>query len=167
MPNWSIQEITPDDQAFLFDMLYEAVYVDPGTPKPGREVLELPEISKYVKNWGQNGDFGLLALDEAGKKAGAVWLRYFPSSNKGYGFVSEDIPELSIAVSEAHRGMGLGTVLMKKILKQTIETTPSISLSVHENNPAIRLYSRLGFYRCGILDDSIVMRIDRNKQING
>jgi ribosomal protein S18 acetylase RimI-like enzyme len=148
------------DQDFLWEMLYQSIFVKPGLPKPDRKILESPDISQYVENWGKTGDYALIAQDEAGRNQGAIWLRYFNSGNRGYGYISEGIPELGMAVDEQYRGNGLGTILLKEILERTKNRVPSISLSVQADNPAIRLYRRFDFYEWERDLDSIVMRYD-------
>lgn len=143
-------------------MLYQSIFVEPGGLKPDRQILDNPDILKYVSNWGKQGDLALIALDENGTKSGAVWLRYFDVNNRGYGFISEKIPEIGIAVEEKHRGKGIGSFLLEEILTRTKKNTPSISLSVQPNNPAMKLYSRFGFYECGKEGDSVIMRYDKN-----
>jgi len=103
--------------------------------------LRDPAIARYVDGWGtRSGDSGLIALvDSAG--VGAAWLRYFPASEPGYGFVDERTPELSIAVLPAYRGKGIGSRLVERLL-QGVHAT---SLSCDPANPAWRLYLRLGF----------------------
>ena len=72
---------------------------------------------------------------------GAAWLRFFPAFDPGYGFVDERTPELSVAVLAAHRGKGIGSLLVDRLL-QGVEAA---SLSCDPANPAWRLYVRLGF----------------------
>jgi len=59
-----------------------------------------------------------------------------------------------------YRGKGIGTKLMKKILKELKnQGTDSVSLSVDPNNPAIRLYKRLGFEEVNKVGTSITMKL--------
>ena len=149
------------DQEFLYEMLYQSIYQPPGTAKPDRDIIFLPEISKYVAHWGRPGDFALIALDAQGNQLAAVWLRYFSSDNKGYGYISDDIPEIGIAVDEAQRGKGVGSILLEKLLKRTKQQVPSISLSVQTANPAMRLYEKFGFHVWSKADGAVIMRRNR------
>ena len=83
-------------------MLYLALYVPPGRAPFSREILDEPDIGCYVKGWGRPGDWGLLACNEA-EPVGAVWLRQWSGDEKGYGYVSPAIPELSIAILPGYR----------------------------------------------------------------
>jgi GNAT superfamily N-acetyltransferase len=122
-------------------MLYLALFVPPGEPPRSRSVLGDPAIARYVKGWGtRSGDSGLIALVE-GIPVGAAWLRCFPASEPGYGFVDERTPELSIAVLPAYRAKGIGSLLLERLLQDVY----TASLSCDPANPARRLYIRLGF----------------------
>ncbi len=48
---------------------------------------------------------------------GAVWARLHILKKAGYGFVSEDIPELDLTVKLAFQGMGLGTRLLHELIE--------------------------------------------------
>ena len=142
--NFQFRTLTPSDQAFLWECLYFAIHVPLGTPPPGLEVLKSADLSKYVADWGRSTDYGFLALDPASpKNLGALWLRQFSSYNAGYGFVDEQILELSMAVIPDYRGRGIGSLLLKHLFDQ--EKYSAISLSVSPQNPALKLYERFGF----------------------
>jgi GNAT superfamily N-acetyltransferase len=129
------------DEPFLWGMLYLALFVPAGEPPLPRSVLREPAIARYVHGWGtRRGDKGLVACVDT-SLVGAAWLRCFPASEPGYGFVDESIPELSVAVLPAHRGKGIGSLLLKRLL-QGVQST---SLSCDPQNPAWQLYLRLGF----------------------
>ena len=58
----------------------------------------------------------------------------------------EDMPELAVSLLPSFRGKGIGTVLLEKFLEEIKQRNlPGISLSVQKENPAHRLYERLGF----------------------
>jgi len=136
-----LRAATVSDEPFLWEMLYLASFVPPGEPPLPRSVLRDPAIARYVEGWGmRSGDSGLIGLVD-GAPVGAAWLRCFPASEPGYGFVDERTPELSIAVLPAHRGKGIGSRLMERLLHGVHAT----SLSCDPANPAWRLYVRLGF----------------------
>ena len=126
-----IREIQESDQDFLFEMLYQSIYIKPGSNPPDRNIIELPEIKKYVENWGKEKDIGFIAVDSiSGLRIGAIRLRYFNSKNKGYGYISDNIPEIGIAVDYQHRGKGVGSFLIKKFICETLDFISNISLSV-------------------------------------
>ena len=124
----------------LADFLYEAIFLPPGVMPPPREVIELPELQPYIADFGKDGDFCLCAV-QGTQVIGAAWCRYL----EGYGSV-EDMPELAVSLLPSFRGKGIGTVLLEKFLESIKQRNlPGISLSVQKENPAHRLYERLGF----------------------
>lgn len=160
--SFSIRKIQESDQDFLFEMMYQAIYVKPGSNPPDRNIIKSPEIRKYVEDWGKEGDIGFIAVNNvSGLRTGAIWLRYFDSGNKSYGYISDHIPEMVIAVDYQQRGKGQGSLLIQKLICETSDFIKSISLSVDPDNPAARLYARFGFTECGVSEDSIIMRYDR------
>lgn len=147
----------PGDQDFLWEMLYQAVYVPPGEPAPGRDILRLPEIACYAENWGQPGDLGLLAAAEDGQPLGAAWLRLLTGEKRGYGYVADEYPELCMALLPDFRGQGIGEPLLRHLLDLAKARWRGVSLSVQRPNPAERLYRRLGFVELEQHGDSITM----------
>jgi ribosomal protein S18 acetylase RimI-like enzyme len=76
---------------------------------------------------------------------GAAWLRLLTHDNRGYGYIDDETPELSVAVLPEHRGRGVGSSLLTQLFREAQTRYNKISLSVSEENPAVRLYQRLGF----------------------
>jgi len=135
-----LQLLTLSDQVILWEMLYYAIYAPKGKKPPSRAILEEADIARYAENWGQESDMGYKALED-GVIVGAAWLRL----SRGYGFVAEDIPELTIAVLPDHRGRGIGTSLLTRLIDTAAQSFQGISLSVVGENPVMDLYRRLGF----------------------
>ena len=146
-------------------MLYHALYIPEGSPPFPKEIVNQPDIAKYVFGWGQPDDMGFVAIDKTSRlPIGAVWIRLFNSHNPGYGYVAEDIPELSIAVLPDHRNLGIGTQLLDHMLGKAAEKYPGLSLSVTSENPAKRLYERLGFQVFNMKGASLTMLLDFNSR---
>jgi len=60
--------------------------------------------------------------------------------------VDENAPDLAIAIKSEYRGKGIGTQLLKNLIRTLKENDfTAISLSVDERNNALRLYKQLGF----------------------
>ena len=77
---------------------------------------------------------------------GAIWGRKFHAENKGYGYVDNNTPEISMAVKKAFRNRGIGTALLSQIECAFNEIgIQKISLSVDKLNPAKALYDRNGY----------------------
>ncbi|HEV2073070.1 MAG TPA: GNAT family N-acetyltransferase [Thermomicrobiales bacterium] len=160
----TIRPIRPDDESFLWDMAWEAAAVSPEMRALGRNAtLAVPEIRRYLEAWGRPGDAGVVAVDENNRRLGAAWYRLFSADAKGYGFVAPDIPELSIGVSPAARGRGVGSALLNALLATAHdEGQRGVSLSVDRQMSARRLYERHGFRDVGISnpdDTSITMMV--------
>ena len=137
--------LTTDDEPFLWQMLYHAIYIPAGAPAPPLSSIHSPELARYVVGWGRTHDYGWLASDSTtGQPVGAIWLRLLVGDHQGYGFVDDQTPELSLAVLPNFRGCGIGTALLQKVC-QSPYGEQAISLSVSHDNPAIRLYERCGF----------------------
>ncbi len=142
------------DEPFLWEMLYQALYVPEGEPPLPREIVQQPELSQYVREWGQPDDVGMIALEDE-KPIGAVWLRQI----KAYGYVDDQTPELSIAMLPDYRGQGLGTRLMQELMATVRPHYAAISLSVSLDNQALRLYQRLGFEIVAMHGNSVTMKL--------
>jgi GNAT superfamily N-acetyltransferase len=135
----------PTDERLLREMLYVAVFVPPGATPPPRSIVMQSELRRYVSGWGRPGDDGVIAVAIDGEPIGAAWLRLFSEDDRGYGFVDIHTPELSVAVRSECRDRGIGTQLLQRLLQRADHTHEAVSLSVSPENPAIRLYGRLGF----------------------
>ncbi|MBN1430572.1 MAG: GNAT family N-acetyltransferase [Anaerolineae bacterium] len=146
---------TRDDEPFLWEMLYQAIFVPHGMPLPDRDIVKHSNLARYVEGWGRIDDMGVAAVD-AGIPVGAAWLRLMI----GYGYVDDQTPELSVAVLPEYRGQGLGTQMIERLLQVAKSRYHAVSLSVSVDNPARRLYERLGFKAVSRDDASMTMRID-------
>jgi ribosomal protein S18 acetylase RimI-like enzyme len=152
------------DPAFLAEMLYEAVYWrDDGAEErpPLDELLARPETARYVVDWGRPGDTAVFALDRRDEPVGAAWFRRFSASAPGYGFVADDVPELAIAVFPEFRGQRVGSLLLGALIARAeSEGVRALSLSVNNENPAKKLYARLGFEVVAQNDDALTMLLE-------
>jgi ribosomal protein S18 acetylase RimI-like enzyme len=171
MPNFEIRSLSPNDEPFLWDVLYEAIYVPPGEPPPPRSVVHEPEMAHYVAGWGGApsgpGDLGVIAIDPATQQpAGAAWVRLLQGDNCGYGYVDDATPELTTAVLPAYRGQGAGTQLLAELLRMAAAHYAAVSLSVWKVNPARRLYERLGFVTVKEDTNTLTMRCQLRKAKN-
>jgi ribosomal protein S18 acetylase RimI-like enzyme len=150
------------DAGFLRQMLYEAAVWRAGGQRPALDaVLSNQKLSAYVDGWGREDDFGVIAEAEGGRAVGAARYRFFGEDAHGFGFVSATIPEITIGVSPGSRARGVGTTLLAALVEHAQQAqVPAPSLSVEEDNPAVRLYERLGFRRVGRVDNAWTMRLD-------
>lgn len=147
------------DYPFLRKMLYLAIFVPPGQIPFEKSVIDLPEISKYIENWNDSKDFGIICFTSE-KPIGAIWGRLLSTNNKGYGFVDDKTPELTMAVKENYRNRGIGNRLMHRFLQQAkAKGYNSLSLSVDKRNRAFDFYKRMGFAVVYETETSYTMKI--------
>jgi ribosomal protein S18 acetylase RimI-like enzyme len=98
----------------------------------------------YLAGWPRQGDYALVAEQDG--PVGAAWYRTYTDANHGYGYVAEDVPELSIAVIASRRHEGIGRRLLTGLVQASVaQGYRGLSLSVAENNPARGLYESAGF----------------------
>jgi GNAT superfamily N-acetyltransferase len=154
-----IRELRADEVSFLRDMLYAAIAWNPERqlPLPKAELLDLPQLTIFHEGWGREGDTALAAELE-GQLVGLVWYRFFTEDVHGEGFVDEATPEVAIAVVEGQRGNGVGAALMQAIHERArADGVARVSLSVDHDNPARRLYERLGYVDVAEGDERMVL----------
>lgn len=96
-----IRAMTDADYPVLTEFLYQAIYIPKGMEPPSREVINLPEIFIYIKDFGgQAGDLGVVA-EQNGQIVGAAWTRIIPT----YGHLDNDTPEFAISLLPEFRGV--------------------------------------------------------------
>jgi [ribosomal protein S18]-alanine N-acetyltransferase len=148
---FTIRQAISEDINFLWEMLYQAIYVPEGQTPPSKEIIKEPHIKQILEGWGRSGDLSLIAVDTSNQPVGAVWIRLFNDDHKTFGYVDNETPILGIALQPHVRGKGIGTLLMEEVLKMAKELGyKKMSLSVDPNNPALRLYERYGFKKIGV-----------------
>ena len=134
-----------EDFTFLATMLGEAAVWRPDKPTPtADQVLADPRYALYLAGWPRQGDYGLVAEQDG--PVGAAWYRTFTEASHGFGFVAEDVPELSIAVIASRRHEGIGRRLLVDLIDASVaQGYAALSLSVNDGNPARGLYESVGF----------------------
>jgi GNAT superfamily N-acetyltransferase len=145
-----IRPAEPADARFLRDLMRHAYHwrlnEDP----------ELPVYHRYVQNWGEPGDAGVIAFDARGS-FGAAWYRLFPADAPGFGFLDEQTPELTIAVVPSRRGGGIGGELLEALLARAREDGHrAISLSAERGQTAF--YEKHGFETVADEGEAVTMR---------
>ena len=141
MTNTLIHLARIEDESTLWVMLMCAA-----RESPLAMVKANPDLARYVSGWGRKGDLGVIAAQDK-TAVGAAWIRLWTENDCGYGYVAEDVPELAIAVTPEMRGKGIGSALLTKVLELAQSEFSAVCLSVRDDNPALRLYKRVGFAR--------------------
>ncbi len=137
---FDLRRVGPADEPLLEDLVRLAAGWRDGTSPP-----LTPQTEKYVRGWGREGDYGVVAMLD-GARVGAAWYRLFSAQDPAYGYVRHDVPELTLAVREHARRIGVASTLMTRLLADAgVQGVPALSLSVEPDNPARVLYERLGF----------------------
>ncbi|MGW5578340.1 N-acetyltransferase family protein [Micromonospora chokoriensis] len=158
MTDLGIRTATPADSDFLADMLVEAVNWLPERNWSRDQILANPALAHYVADWMRPDDFGLIAVDRTDRPVGAAWFRFLTADDPGYGYVSDDVPELTIGVVESWRGRGVGRVLLRAVLDAArARGIRTVSLSVERANFAARLYAAEGFRTVESFEDADTM----------
>ena len=78
-------------------------------------------------------------IEVDGQPAGRLYVHRGPS----------DIRIMDIALAPAFRGRGIGTALLNDLIEEAADGGRMLSIHVEQNNPARRLYERLGFEPAG------------------
>lgn len=133
------------DVEFLWEMVYWAAHVDEDDGVTLDDIRRDPDLVGHVDGYGRDGDLGVIAEID-GRPVGAAWLRRFvPGVSDFSVFVDDDTPELVIAVLPEHVGAGVGSVLLAGLFDRADDVVTQMVLSVRADNPAVRLYERVGF----------------------
>ncbi|MET8367613.1 GNAT family N-acetyltransferase [Micromonospora sp. NPDC005252] len=113
---------------------------------PRERILADPALAHYVTGWMRPTDVGVVAVDPAHRPLGAAWFRHLSAEDPGYGYVADDVPELTIGVRREWRGRGVGRALLRAVLDAARDRgIRTVSLSVERANAAARLYASEGF----------------------
>jgi ribosomal protein S18 acetylase RimI-like enzyme len=141
--------LTPEDQDKLWHWLHIALWDPPPATLRPIEVLDSPAVRIYAEQWGRPTDLGVVAVvDEV--DAGACWMRLLPAG-VGAGSVDAETPQLGIALEPAFQHKGFGRPLMLEALHGARRAGHArVSLTVHPENPARRMYERCGFRTIGL-----------------
>jgi ribosomal protein S18 acetylase RimI-like enzyme len=157
----TFRPLGPDDVELVKWALYEAVSWSPERELPPHDVLiDHPQLARYHRDWGRAGDLGVVAeMDDV--VVGVSFCRLFTDEDHGYGYVDEHTLELGVAVVEAQRGNGIGGQLLERLADRAREMAfARLSLSVDADNPARRLYQRLGYEELSVVDGDVRMALE-------
>ncbi len=140
--NYKIRKISEEEVSLLQDFLYEAVFVPEGMSAPPKSIINQPELQVYITDFGKKKDDISLVAEVDKKVVGAVWVRIM----NDYGHIDNDTPSFAVSLYKDYRGFGIGTDLMKEMLRILKDRGyKQASLSVQKANYAVRMYQKTGF----------------------
>ncbi|MBP5279521.1 MAG: GNAT family N-acetyltransferase [Erysipelotrichaceae bacterium] len=136
------RNIKPEENEFLKDFLYDAIFIPEGMKAPSRDIIERPELKIYYEDFGTGKADNCIVAEDEGRIIGAVWTRIMDD----YGHIDEKTPSLAISVKKDYRGQGIGKKLMSKMIElMRSQGYEKLSLSVQKTNYASKMYTDLGF----------------------
>lgn len=139
---YEIREMKSNEYSLLNDFLYEAIFIPKGVEAPPKSIIMTDDLQVYVKEFGNKKDDKCFVAVCEEKIVGAVWVRIMDD----YGNVDEDTPSFAISLLKDFRGYGIGTMLMKRMLKYLKKAGyEKCSLAVQKENYAVKMYLNVGF----------------------
>ena len=152
--DYIIRELSEKEYYLLENFLYEAIFIPEGISAPPKSIIKSPELQVYLTDFGsKTGDFALAA--ETDKKiVGIVWSRIM----NDYGHIDDDTPSFAISLYKEYRNMGIGTALMKEMLRLLKQKGyKKASLAVQKANYAVKMYKNIGFEVVGENSEEYIM----------
>ena len=140
--NIIIRKLRNNETELLKEFLYQAIFIPEGVKPPDRSIINLPELSLYYEDFGRGPADNCLVAEVDDKVIGAVWTRIM----NDYGHVDDETPSFAIALYKDYRNKGIGTSMMREMLKLLREQGyKKASLAVQKANYAVRIYEAVGF----------------------
>ena len=133
------RRITDDDLPFLAQVYAStraeelAVTDWPDEHKAAFLAQQFQAQHAHYQRYYPNADW--LVTTRAGEDIGRLYLERWPSQHR----------IIDIAFLPAHRGKGFGAALLRDLQDEAAGAGKAVSIHVEKNNPAMRLYRRLGF----------------------
>lgn len=139
MKSLSLRPITPEDDSFLAavyastraEELLVTDWSDQDKAIFCRHQFDA-QTAHYTANY-PGASFQI--IERAGVPAGRLYLARW----------EKEIRIVDITFLPEHRGVGLGTNLLKELQEEAKSADKKLSIHVERLNPAMRLYERLGF----------------------
>ena len=131
--------ITDQDTEFLYTLYAstraEEMAVLPWNEQEKQEFLRMQFEAqhKFYQEQFCNAEFNIISINK--KDIGRLYI----DRRK------DEIRVIDIALLPEHRGKGLGAKIMQEVLDEAASANTWVRIHVEHNNPAMRLYERLGF----------------------
>jgi ribosomal protein S18 acetylase RimI-like enzyme len=104
--------------------------------------------SRYYRGHYAEAAFDVIL--SGGRPVGRLYVARWP----------EEIRIVDIAILPGHRGLGIGTRLLRDLISESEESGKPLSIHVQRFNPALHLYERLGFRT--VTDKSVYYLMERS-----
>lgn len=139
----TLRPITPEDDGFLYRIYASTredelavVDWDDGQKKEFLEMQFTAQHAFYMEQFPQ-AEFRIILLDE--EPIGRLYVDRR----------EDEIRIIDIALLAEHRNKGIGSTFLNDILSEGQQEGLPVRIHVEQNNPALRLYERLGFQKIG------------------
>ena len=136
-----LRAITDDDHDFLY-RVYASTREEELAPVPWSDEqkeaflrFQYDAQHKYWQEHYADAAYDLVVID--GEPAGRFYV-----DRRG-----DEIRVVDVALLPAHRGRGVGGRLMRRVMEEAAGRGVPVRIHVEQENPAMRLYDRLGFVR--------------------
>ncbi|AKF07710.1 GNAT family N-acetyltransferase [Sandaracinus amylolyticus] len=139
MSRVTLRPMTDADRPFL-ERLYASTREEELRPVPWSDAQKTAFLaSQYAlqhAHYQQHYDGARFdVIEEDGAPIGRLYL------SRG----EREIRIVDIALIPSHRGRGIGASLIERVIARARKEGASVTIHVERNNPALRLYERLGF----------------------
>jgi hypothetical protein len=155
--NVRIRAIETEGSQMLREYLRLSIFVRPGDP-PAADVVSRQEIARYVDGWGRRGDDAVAAIDAAsGADLGAAWLRLWTPPTSATASSTPRRRSLVSRSGPSTAAAGSARRCCTRCWRAPRIATPRRPSASAQNNPAVRLYERLGFRVVAVAGGSLTM----------
>jgi ribosomal protein S18 acetylase RimI-like enzyme len=135
----ALRPVKPGDEAFLYRVYAstrgaELALVDWSEAQKAAFLRQQFDAqSSYYREHYPEAAFDVILSD--GRPVGRLYVARWP----------EEIRIVDVALLPEHRGLGIGTRLLRDLISESEASGKPLSIHVERFNPALRLYERLGF----------------------
>ena len=99
--NYKIREMNKSEYPLLEKFLYEVIFIPEGADLPPQNIIELPELQVYIKNFGTDISDKAIVAEVKDRIVGAVWVRIM----NDYGHVDDKTPSFAISLLRRQKDM--------------------------------------------------------------
>jgi ribosomal protein S18 acetylase RimI-like enzyme len=141
--SWTLRPAGEDDVPFLarvYASTREEELAATGWPRELKDAFLRSQFEAQWRHYRHNYPSAeFLVIVVGGEAAGRLFVL------RGEG----DIRVMDVALLPEHRGAGVGSEILGALMEEAARGGKKVSLHVEKNNPARRLYARLGFVPVG------------------